>query len=213
MFYLIGGAPRCGKTSLSKAISKKTGCPWISGDTMEGIVRQYVAAGDLDKLFPKNVMRRLTEGSNEKMYNSYSSEEIAKAYLEQGKTSHKAIEAFAASEIVTGHDYVIEGHQVHPDLADALIKKFGRENFRVLFLGKTDLDGLVRGFSLNIANDCWIKNKSASTDIYPKIAEMIAEYSRFFKFEAKKLGFDYLEIGCENFSEQLDDMAKNLVGA
>ena len=38
MIYLIGGAPRSGKTILSKRIAQKNGIPWISTDTIRSIV-------------------------------------------------------------------------------------------------------------------------------------------------------------------------------
>jgi len=42
MIYLIGGAPRCGKTKVAKQLSKKLGIPWISADSLEGVVAAYV---------------------------------------------------------------------------------------------------------------------------------------------------------------------------
>ncbi len=39
MIYLIGGPPRCGKTTLAKEMSKKLEIPWISSDALEVVVK------------------------------------------------------------------------------------------------------------------------------------------------------------------------------
>ena len=64
MFYLIGGAPRTGKTTLAKQLSKKLVLPWISTDTLESVVLKYFSDEELPLKFPKSVIRRETKQSN-----------------------------------------------------------------------------------------------------------------------------------------------------
>ena len=45
MFYLIGGAPRVGKTLLGQRVSAKLGIGWISTDVLEHILRVTHVAG------------------------------------------------------------------------------------------------------------------------------------------------------------------------
>lgn len=39
MIYLIGGPPKCGKTTLAKQLAKKLGIQWVATDTLEVIGR------------------------------------------------------------------------------------------------------------------------------------------------------------------------------
>ena len=41
MIYLIGGPPKCGKTTLAKKLAGKYQIPWISADTLQNIVWAY----------------------------------------------------------------------------------------------------------------------------------------------------------------------------
>ncbi len=190
MIYLIGGPPRCGKTTLAK----KLGLPWISADTLEGIVRDYTPKAELDRLFPKNAMRRkLKNSSNDQMYGAYSATAISKAYIAQAKASWKAVESVVASEISEGNDYVIEGHQIHPRLAAKLLKRYGKE-IVPLFLTRSDVQGIVSGCQKNRAKNDWFLQNTRDKATYYKIAEMIRVYGEFFEKEAGKYGLKVVNM-------------------
>ena len=46
MIYLIGGPPRCGKTTVASKLSLDTGIPWVSTDTIEGCLLYTSDAAD-----------------------------------------------------------------------------------------------------------------------------------------------------------------------
>ena len=52
MIYLIGGAPRCGKTILSKQIAQQKNIPWISTDMIRSIVLACTPKAQMNKKFP-----------------------------------------------------------------------------------------------------------------------------------------------------------------
>jgi cytidylate kinase len=58
MIYLIGGAPRCGKTTIAKKLSKKLLISWISADTIESMIATNTSSRDIIKLFPKSIIRK-----------------------------------------------------------------------------------------------------------------------------------------------------------
>lgn len=97
MIYLIGGPPRCGKTTVAKLLSKKLDIPWISTHTLESIVsvtlKQAYGAEDkgITEAFPKDEIRKATEHSNDRMYTEYTPEEIAQAYIKQAGATSEAI--------------------------------------------------------------------------------------------------------------------------
>jgi 2-phosphoglycerate kinase len=186
MFYLIGGPPRCGKTTLSKKLAKELKLPWLSADSVEGMVWASTNKFDLKEKFPKGMMRKKTGNSNDLMYSTYTPAEIMKAYKEQAKTSWPAIDAMVEAELKAGHDYIIEGHQIHPKFAAQLLKKYGKKNITVVFIVKENVEDIISGAKKNVANYDWFIQKTKKESTYHKIAEMISLYSKFILKEATK---------------------------
>ncbi len=202
MIYLIGGPPRCGKTTLAKKVSAKLRIPWISADTLESIIVAHTPSEELDKKFPKNRMRRLTKQSNDEMYGRYSAKEISRAYIRQSKASWRAISMMVQVELHQGHDYVIEGHQVHPMLMNRLIEKFGKKNVKAIVLSRSDADKIVQGCLKHKAKTDWFIQKTKNADTYKKIAVMIVEYGNFFQREADKYNIPVVETDT-HFKKQI----------
>ncbi len=200
MIYLIGGPPRCGKTTVAKKISKS----WISADTIESIVASNTDKQDFARLFPKSVIRKETKQSNDIMYNSYSAKAIVKAYIKQSKASWKAIETMVACELNEGHDYIIEGHQIHPELMNDLVKKYKRKNIVPLSLTRFNKDEIVSGCQKHKAKNDWFIQKTKDKGTFYKIAEMIRVYSEFFEKEANKYGVKIINID-GNFAKQIKE--------
>lgn len=139
MIYLIGGPPKCGKTTLAKKLSKELETPWISADTLQSVVYAYTNKKEIPKKFPWGEIRRKTKGSNDLAYDKYSAKEIVDFYKKQAITSYKAIEMVAVSEISDGNNYIIEGYQVEPKLAKNLLDKYGNDKIKSVFLTRTEM--------------------------------------------------------------------------
>jgi 2-phosphoglycerate kinase len=185
MMYLIGGPPRSGKTTLAKKLASRLRIGWVSADTLESIIREYIPRAALRKLFPKNVLREKTHGSNDEMYEKFSVKEITEAYIRQGKASRKAVETFVADCIKEGHDFVIEGHQIHPELVAKLSHRFPKE-IKSAFLIKKDVQRLVDGFQKNTAKSDWVLRKTKNTKTFEKIAQMLSFFGKRIEKEARE---------------------------
>jgi 2-phosphoglycerate kinase len=133
--FLIGGPPKCGKTTLAKKLSKKLAIPWISADSLQNIVFEYADKNFRLNKFPHKNMKGK---SNDETYSLNSAENIVKAYIEQGKTSYNAISILVETQLVDKDDYIIEGYHITPELVNQVILKFGNENIIPIFLIKTD---------------------------------------------------------------------------
>ncbi|MES2953494.1 MAG: hypothetical protein V4674_02950 [Patescibacteria group bacterium] len=202
MFYLIGGAPRSGKTILSKKLAKETGIPWISVDTLESIVATYYSVEDLRLLFPKTAMRRESGGGNDLMYSRYTDKEIFEAYAQQAKATWKALEMFVEREERYAHDYILEGHQIHPELAVRISDAFPSK-VKAVFLGRSDIETIVKSASGYPGIGDWFTEKTLDAATYPRIAQMLSLYSDYFKNQADARGFSYFDMDVD-FHGQLD---------
>ena len=190
MIYLIGGPPKCGKTTLAKKLSKKLKIQWVASDTLQIVARKYVAKyapkETYEKLYPHNALKGKT---NDETYSLATPKQISNNYIRQAKTSYDAIDMFAICEITDGNDYIIEGYHVTPQLAARLIKQYGKEHFQVVFIVKKDIEEFVKNVEKSTTPNDWILAKTKNRETLYKIAEMISKYSQYFESEAKKYKF------------------------
>ncbi|HAU66469.1 MAG: hypothetical protein UT30_C0016G0005 [Candidatus Uhrbacteria bacterium GW2011_GWF2_39_13] len=204
MIYLIGGPPKCGKTTLAKLFAKRLGIQWVASDTLQVIARaytsKYVSKEKLNKLYPHNASKGKT---NDETYLFNTPKQIAKNYIQQAKASYDAIDMLSICEITDGNDYIIEGYHVTPQLADRLIKKHGHTHFQALFLLKKDIKKFVQDVEKSSTPNDWILAKTKKKETFYKIAEMISYYGKFFDKETKKYGFRSINMD-KNFNDQLE---------
>lgn len=205
MIYLVGGPPKCGKTTLAKKLSKYLGIQWIASDTLQVVVREYVSKyaskEEMDKLYPHNAQKGKT---NEETYSRNTPKQITKNYIQQAKASYDAVDMFSICEITDGNDYIVEGYHITPQLVARLIKKYGRKHFRVLFLVKSDIEKFVLDVKKSSTPNDWILSKTQGKETLYKIAEMINDYGQFFDREAKKYKFKVLNMD-NDFGGQLKE--------
>jgi len=184
MIYLIGGPPKCGKTTLAKRLSKLKGIPWVSMDTLQCVVKPYINRGDLAIKFPASFQRGK---NNDEKYSQYSTDEIIEAYRQQGKTLYQAIDMFIICEITEGNDFIMEGYHIEPKLVSELNAKYP-DKLKSIFLVKTDETKFVSDIKKSGNPNDWIIARTNSKGTYNKIAKMICAYGKFFEKESKKYG-------------------------
>lgn len=204
--YLIGGPPKCGKTTLAKALSKELSIPWISADTLQNIVGAYVPESEHAALFPHSCLRG---DDNDEFYAAHSAKEIVDSYITQGKTTYDAISMMAETYLTDKDDFIVEGYQVTPEIVDRIHKKFGTEHIKSVFLTKHDTDKFVEDVQKSTTPNDWILRKTKNPDTFQKIAEMVVEYSRYFEQEAEKYNFSVFQMDID-FEDKIQDIIQYL---
>lgn len=205
MIYLIGGPPKCGKTTLAKKIFHQYQIPWISCDALQCIAMAYTNSKDRKKKFPWSEVRKKTKRVNDVLYDRYPWKKIISLYRTPAKTVYKAIDAFIASELADEHDYIVEGHALEPDLVAELQKNYGKKKIKAIFLVKEDEQKFVENIHKSKTPNDWIIRGTKSPDrIYPKIAKMICEYGKLTERNAKKYGFKVIKTD-HLFEERLNE--------
>ncbi len=202
--YLIWWPPKCGKTTLSKRLSKVTGIPYISTDTIENVLMYYLNPEN----FAKNILKKNTLKSNDDFYSKYSSEEIRDSYIEQSKTSYKAIRSIVETSIIEEDNIIIEWFHITPELVSELQQEFTAERLEIVFLVKTNREKFLEDIHKSSTPNDWIIQKTKLESTFVKIATMIISYGGYFKQEANKYNLNCLDLS-ENFTEQIDVYIKN----
>lgn len=208
MIYLIGGAPRCGKSTLADFLSRKTSYEVISADSIETEVKNTKNKFLHPFLFPKDRLREKTKGSNDLMYSKYTTEKITKAYIKQAKSSRKILSKLIKEKSFDNEDLIIEGHQIHPDLIKNL--NLDPEKYKAIFLGKINKELIIDGFSKNIQKPDWVIDKTSDEKIFEKIAKFISFYSSWFKSETEKCNLKFYDVS-EKFDDSLKGIAQKLL--
>lgn len=207
--YLIGGPPKCGKTTLAKTLSKKLLIPWISSDTLQNIVWAYTPKEQHPALFSHSYLRR---ESNDEFYTHHAPEAIVQGYVEQSKATYDAISMMAETYLTDEDDFIVEGYQVTPEIVSRILKKFGSEHIRTAFLLKRDEEKMLQDFHKSTTPNDWILRKTKEEATFAKIARMIAVYSTYIEQEAKKYDLPLFEMDAD-FSASLEKAVKHLTNA
>ena len=198
MIYLIGGSPKCGKTTLAKRLSKSKGIPWVSTDTLQCVIKPYLDKKDFSKTFPTSFQ---SCNNNDEKYSQYSTDEIIEAYQQQAKTSYQAIDMFTICEITDGNDFIIEGYHIEPELVAELNAKYPNK-LKSIFLIKSDEAKFIDDIKKSTTPNDWIITRTNKEETYAKIAKMICKYGIFFEKESKKHGFKILNMD-NDFDNQI----------
>ena len=206
MIYLIGGPPKCGKTTLAKRLAREYQISWISADTLQNIVWAYTPKNNHASLFPHSYLRG---ESNDEFYSEHSPQQIIKNYIAQGETAYDAISMMAETYLTDNDDFIVEGYQVTPEIVDRIFKKFGKEHVKAVFLVKYDEQKFIQDIHKSTTPNDWIIRKTKNEATYGLIAKMIVEYSHYFEKEAKKYGFKIFNMDNE-FENQLNAIEKDL---
>lgn len=205
MIYLIGGPPKCGKTTLAKILSKTLGIPWVSTDTLQDVIRPYMDKKSLSVNFPTSAQRGK---DNDEKYSKYSASEIIEAYQQQAKTVYQAIDMFAICEITDGNNFIIEGYHVEPELVAELNLKYPGK-IKSIFLIKSEEEKFISDVKKSSTPNDWIIARTINEETFPKIAKMICEYGNYFETEAKKHGLNVLNMD-DDFESQINEAVKYL---
>ena len=198
MIYLIGGPPKCGKTTLAKEMSSNHGIPWVSTDTLQNVVKPYIDENDFAEKFPSSNEKFET---NDEKYSTLSAAEIISSYRIQAKTIFPAIDMFAISEITDENDFVIEGYHIEPVLAQKLAKKYPKKIASV-FLAKTDVQKFIQNIQNSTTPHDWLIRKTKDEETFKKVAEMVSQYSKFIKKEAEEHNLKVFDMN-DDFSAQV----------
>lgn len=204
MLYIIGGPPRCGKSTLAKKLSQKLRVSWVSADSLEGISKFYTPKKIYNQRFPKDFLRKKTGNKNEDLYTLYSAKQILNAYLTQASSVWPAVYLFLDSlaKETPDIDFIMEGYQL-PPVEIAKFKKSYPDLVKAVYLVKTHHTSILEGIHAYQDKQDWVKSKSQSPDIYPKIASMLSLYGKHTAKEARKNRLTVVNTE-NNFNKQVN---------
>jgi hypothetical protein len=167
MLYLIGGAPRAGKSILCQQFAAKRGLGWVSTDMLADLLRFHQVPGV-----------------------STSWDASPEAIRRNAEWFYPSLERFAFGAQSTAESYVIEGVGFLPDQVVRLGQRFA---LKAVFLGCTQMNlerfdrfpGRSRGYA------------GLPEEMRRQFAEDVPSWSEFIRQEAERWSRAYVDMSMD----------------
>lgn len=185
MIYLIGGAPRIGKSVVSRSIAETIGIQPISTDGLESRVSTTFSEEQRWELFP------LPGFSGDPSENTLTPNERVQLQIISSKSLKTEIENAINEATSTHRDLVIEGVHLLPEIVRDLIDHHGKDQIVASFVGSVDDSRIMSGMEKNTNPNDWLKD--ANEVVRKQVAEFVAAFSKYVQEESQRNGFTYLE--------------------
>lgn len=197
MVYLVGGAPRCGKTILSKAIAKEKGVSWLSTDSIWSMITASTPVSQLKKKFP---------------YRKYDfrkdpPETILKAEIIEAETLWPATKALIQELINRQEDYVIEGVHLMPELVRSLKGTRYWKDIRLVYLVKENIESIKDGFARNSSAHDWLVPLLKDKKIFERAARMVQVKAEHTAQQARRFHFEVVNMDTD-FERKIETLSK-----
>jgi 2-phosphoglycerate kinase len=206
MIYVIGGAPRCGKTKLAKKISKKLGIPIFSTDVLRVEVLNKTPKNKINIRFPFEEM--FCGDQVDECFKNYEPVDFLNADKREARTLIGEIKMFFRDKIKQGEDYIIEGVHLLPKYIDALPGL--NKEFKVIYLGKLNEEKIMKGLCLNRDKNDWILGHIKRKVTIKRAAAMVCVYGKYFEKESGRFNFEYVNTE-DNFINKINIICKKLI--
>jgi 2-phosphoglycerate kinase len=204
MIFLLGGAPRVGKSIISHEIQLRRAVSVVSTDTLAAVLEEVLSPEAVPDLFVFSRFNEMPMAERVKLIRKDPAELVD--YLRrESYVVWKAVEAFIRRENEEGRDILIEGVAILPELVGQL------ENIhhRVVFIGNQGEyhKEHIRKSAEENDND-WMRN--VSDQYIGAFAIFVNRMSGFIEQETKKYGFTYIEIDEKQFGDITEEVLKSL---
>jgi 2-phosphoglycerate kinase len=204
MMFLLGGPPRVGKSIISSEIRQKHAVSVVSTDSLSAVLENVLCSEAAPDLFALSRFDEMPMAERVKLM----IEEPAELIDCVRKESHavwKAVEAFIARENNEGRDALIEGVAVLPELMSQL------EDipYQVVFIGnqgENHRENIKKSAEENEHD--WMRG--VSDQYIDAFAAFVKRMSAYIEQEAKKFGFEYVEMDKKMFGDVTEEVMKSL---
>jgi 2-phosphoglycerate kinase len=204
MIFLLGGPPRVGKSIISNEIRQKHAVSVVSTDTLGAVLESVLSPESAPDLFVLSRFSRLPMAERVELITKNPAELID--YVR--KESHvvwRAVDAFVRRENDEGRDALIEGVAVLPEL----VSRLESIPHRAVFIGNqggNHEENIKKSAEANGRD--WMRD--ASDQYIAAFAMFVKRMSAYIEQEAKKYGFQYIEMNKELFGDVAEEVAKSL---
>ncbi len=229
MIYLIGGPPRCGKTTVAHRLAQRTGAACLSLDYIQSVVYHYLSDTErivTHPLFP--------EATIEARYAAHTADEIIANYQMRARSIWPAIQVFIHFALAEDLNFILEGYHLEPRFCQEFISpdsSFAQPSsawsmyqammvqrgtgyalrhaddprIKAVFLYREDVDTIAASLTQATASDDWLGRQTNTNLTLRRIARMVSQYSHYIRREAKQYGCMAINMDLD-FEQQMEQI-------
>lgn len=185
MIYLIGGAPRVGKSTISKIIATSEHVNLVSTDTLCSRVSESLPAEERKTRFP------LPGFSGTASENILTPEQRVALSIVSAQSLETEIDRLISEAVEKNKSLVIEGVHLLPAHVGLLLAQYEKDKIRAIFLGSVHVDRVVDGIMKNTSPDNWMRE--SDPDVIRQVAEFVVAFSHYLQTESDRHHLVYQE--------------------
>lgn len=198
MVYLIGGPPRCGKTTLARRLARRLGCSWVAGDWLTQAFSMYVPDGEFEPAEYRRELPPETEyaARNDAMYSLLSADHIIGYYRGMAERTWPGLHTLLEYALHDGETLIVEGYQVDPALVPRFFALYPNRAgmVRAVFLLREDEADIERSILRGTDPNDWVLTRTRQEATFGRIARMIALYSALVRADAERAGLPVVSV-------------------
>jgi len=204
MIFLLGGPPRVGKSIVSSEIRQKHAVSVVSTDTLGAVLENVLSPEAAPDLFVFARFNEMPMAEQVRVILKDPTEHIDYVRKES-YVVWKAVDAFVRREKDEGRDALIEGVAVLPEL----VSQLEHVPHRVVFIGNQGVNHAenIKKFAKENEND-WMRD--VSDQYIDAFAIFVERMSAYIEQEAKKFGFEYIEMDKELLGDVTEEVVRSL---
>ncbi len=212
VIYLIGGPPRCGKTTLARRLAGAMHCSWIQTDYLEAAVSCYLPNHG-DRQNPEPAAN--AAGRYDILYATYSADQCVAYDRARARRIWPGVQALIAMALSDGEDLILEGFHVDPVLVGQIAAPTDADGLgavRCVFLVREDVENTVASIRRSSPTNDWLLRGIQQDVTFERIAHMIVLYSRAIRADAERRRFPVIPVDGD-FDRQIEHAVRALQGA
>jgi 2-phosphoglycerate kinase len=188
MIFLLGGAPRVGKSIIAAELRRRYALSVVSTDTLGAVLESVLSPEAAPDLFVFSRFNEMPAAERVQLMVNDPAALVAYVRRESG-VIWPAVEAFMRRETEEGRDVLIEGAAVLPELVHQLEEL----PHRVVFIGNqgSQHQEKMKRYAAQHEHD-WLRG--ASDEYIGAFSIFVKRMSAFVEQEAQRYGFAYIEM-------------------
>lgn len=202
MIYLIGGAPRIGKSIAARKLAVQIGASALTADDIGSEYSAKLPEAERAEKFP------FPGFSGDPADNTLPPAELTRLQLIEAKSMEPEFRRLIAEAVTAGKDFVLEGVQVLPEFAKDIMDHSQPGTVRALFVGSEDAARVMDGMAKNTSPDDWLRD--SDTEVIKQVAAFAVDFSGWLKPACAAAGLPYFER-TDDFQKDLDYIVDSLL--
>lgn len=183
--YIVGGAPRTGKSIIARRLMNSLSVPWVSTDAFRAVAQRMSPPEERAIKFPFGGFTSADQ------LNDMAIKQMLEWQITEGESLHLFLRSFIDYQLGVLDNYIIEGVHFLPEHVRQFLDSNEHNDIKAVFIVSTNIDEQLKSMRKNTSHFDWLTN--ASDETFLSVAKFVTEYGKWLKAECQKYQLPYVE--------------------